>query len=70
MFSVRSDLSLFAVKMTAKSMTKEHSLKIKDVTSPRRILKTHAIKQENGIALVKWGSFLDEVEKYRMEIRF
>ena len=51
-------------------MAKEHSWKIEDVTSPRRVLKTHVMKQENGIALVRWGFFLDEVEKYRTEIRF
>ena len=28
------------------------------------------MKQENGIALVSWGFFLDEVEMYRTEIRF
>ena len=70
MISVKSDLSLFTLKMKTKDMAKEHSLEIEEVTSPRRVLKTHVMKQENGIALVRWGFFLDEVEKYRTEIRF
>ena len=51
-------------------MGKEHSLNIEDVTSPRYVLKTRVMKQENGIALVKRGFFLDEVEKCRTEINF
>ena len=50
MLSVRSDLSLSRIKMKTKNMTKEHILKMKDVTSPRRIFKTSVKKQENGIA--------------------
>ena len=34
------------------------------------VFKPYIMKQENGIALVSWGFFLDEVEKYRTEIRF
>ena len=70
MIRVKSDLSFFTLKLKTKDMAKEQSLEIEDVTSPRRVLKTHVMKRENGIALVRWGFFLDEVEKYRTEIRF
>ena len=39
MISVKSDLSLFTLKLKTKDMAKEHSLEIEDVTSPRRVLK-------------------------------